>query len=321
MSKYVLKDYQCGFERGQVRIGRHVARNWIWPYAYNLEDLLRVHARPDFDPETRHYCFLGDEMVGYMFSIVTPPGEGEVSTATLDFPRLMPGHEGAAELLMERALETLQRKGVSRVVGRVTTMCPGDIRLAENAGFSISDWGYKVYYSYEMAWDKLDLPGDPAEEVDPEKDLDECAQIAARWYKRPPEWCRALLAEWHSAGIITHVGVREGKRWIAACMAAPNTVRPSTAAIYYIYAPDEHSLTPMLVSVVSQCVDYGVDNVIADLIHEHRQYEPVYQKLGFEKVAEWARCEKALATSDESWSITSCTDDHEHSLPQRRKER
>jgi hypothetical protein len=295
LHKYVLKEYQQGFEQDQVRIGEQVARNWIWPYAYDLEDLLTVHAQPDFDPDTRHYCFVGDEMVGYMFSVVTPSAEGEVSTANLEFPRLMPGHEEATELLMERALEILERKGVSRVVGRVTTMCPGDIRLAENTGFSISDWGYKVYYSYEMGWGKLDIPDDAAEEVDPEKDLEECAQIAARWYKRPPEWCRALLAEWHAAGIITHMGVREGKRWIAACLAAPNTVRPSTAALYYIYAPDEHSLEPMLAKAISQCVDRGIHNVIADLVNEHRQYEPVYQKLGFKKVAEWARCEKALA--------------------------
>ena len=256
---------------------------------------MKIHAQPDFDPDTRHYCFLDDEMVGYMFSLVTPLGDSAVSTANLDFPRMMPGHEQAAELLIERAFETLKKKGVSRVVGRVTTMCPGDIRLAEKTGFSISDWGYKVYYSYEMGWGRLNIPGDAAEEVDLEKDLDECAEIAAKWYKRPPEWCRSLLEEWHEAGIITHVGVREQGKMIAACMAAPNDVRPSTAAIYYIYAPDEHSLKPMLAKVVNKCVDYGVHNVIADLVNEHRRYEPVYQELGFKKVAEWARCEKTLA--------------------------
>jgi hypothetical protein len=294
MQKYVIKDYQKGYEEDQVRIGIQVARNWIWPYAYDLEGLLKVHAQPDFDPDTRHYCFLGDEMVGYMFSVVTPPGDDHVTSATLDFPRMMPGHEGAAELLVERAFKVLKRKGVSRVVGRVTTMCPGDIQLAERTGFSISDWGYKVYYSYEMAWGALSMPVDLAEAVDPEADLDECAQLAARWYKRPPAWCRSLLEEWHEAGIITHVGVREGGRLVAACMAAPNEVRPSTAAIYYIYTPDERSLKPMLAKVVNECADYGVHNVIADLIYEHRQYEPVYQALGFQKVAEWARCERAL---------------------------
>jgi tRNA A37 N6-isopentenylltransferase MiaA len=78
-------------------------------------------------------------------------------------------------------------------------------------------------------------------------------------------------------------------------MAAPNDVRSSTAAIYYIHTPDENCLKPMLAKVVGKCVDYGVRNVIADLVNDHRQYEPVYQELGFKKVAEWARCEKDLA--------------------------
>jgi hypothetical protein len=294
MQKYVIKDYQNGFELNQVRIGLEVARDWIWPYAYNLIDLLRVHAQSDFDPTTRHYCFLGDEMVGYTSFPVTSSGDGGISIANLDFPRMMSGHEQAAELLIEKAFETLRKMGVSRVVGRVTTMCPADVRLAEKMGFSINDWGYKVYYSYEMAWGRLACPNDVAGEVDPEEDLDECAGIAARWYKRPPEWCRSLLVEWHEAGIITHLGVREDGKLIAACMAAPNTVRSSTAAIYYIYAPDEYSLKPMLAGVVNKCIEHGVHNVIADLINEHRQYEPIYQNLGFKKVAEWARCEKIL---------------------------
>ncbi len=295
MQQYVIREYQKGYEHDQATIGKQVAYNWIWPYAYDVEGLLEIHARPDFDPHTRHYCFLGNEMVGYMVSAVAPSEQGDAPTANLDFPRMMPGHEPAAELLMERAFEALKKKGVSLITGRVTTMCPGDIDLAERTGFVISDWGYKVYYSYEMGWGKLDLASDAAEEVDPERHLDECARIAALWYKRSPEWCRSYLAEWHKEGIITHLGVRQQGRMIAACMAAPNTVRPSTAAMYYIYAPDEQSLKPMLVKVIAKCVDLGVRNVIADLINEHRPYEPVYEELGFRKVAEWARCKKALA--------------------------
>ena len=294
MRKYVIKDYQEWFERDQARIGQEVARNWIWPYAYDLEDLLKIHAQSDFDPDTRHYCFLDDEMVGYMVSIVIPSGEGDVSSASLDFPRMLPGHEGAAELLIETSFETLRKKSISRVVGRVTTMCPADIRLAEKAGFSISDWGYKVYYSYEMGWGYLDVPGEAVVDIDPGKDLEDCARIAALWYKQSPEWCLPRLQEWHAAGVIAHLGLRAQGRLIAACMTAPNPLRPSTAANYYFYTPDEHSLKPMLAKVVSKCIDFGTHYVIADLINEHRQYEPVYQELGFKKAAEWARCEKSL---------------------------
>lgn len=110
MQMYVIKEYQKGFEQDQVRIGREVARKWVWPYAYDYEGLLKIHAQPDFDPDTHHYCFWGDVMVGYMFSVVTPSSGDDVYSAHLDFPRMMPGHEQAAELLIERAFETLKKK-------------------------------------------------------------------------------------------------------------------------------------------------------------------------------------------------------------------
>ena len=137
MNKYVIKNHQSGFEQDQARIGIAVARDWIWPFAYDVDGLLKIQAQPDFDPETRHYCFLDGKMVGYMFSVVQPSGANSVTTANLDFPRMLPGHEQAAEFLIERAFEALGEKGVARITGRVNTMCPGDIRLAEKAGFSI----------------------------------------------------------------------------------------------------------------------------------------------------------------------------------------
>lgn len=137
MQQYKIKDYHEGYEEEQARIGQEVSRKWIWPYAYDLEDLREIHAHPDFDPNTRHYYFLGDEMVGYMFSVITPSQGDDPLTATLDFPRLLPGHEQAAELLLEKALIKLTKKGVTRVLGRVTTVCSTDIKLAEKMGFSI----------------------------------------------------------------------------------------------------------------------------------------------------------------------------------------
>jgi len=294
MNKYEIKNHQRGFEQDHARIALEVARDWVWPFAYDVNGLLKIHARPDFDPDTWHYCFLEGEMVGCMFSSILPTGESEIPTANLDFPRMLPGHEQGAELLIERAFEMLREKDVARITGRVTTMCPGDVRLAEQSGFSIKDWGYKVYYAYEMEWGKLTFPDGSAQEIDPEKHLDECAGIASKWYQRPADWCRSLLAEWHAEGLITHLGVRENGKLVAACMAAPNEIRPSTAAIYYIYTPDENHLKPMLAKVVNKCIGFGINNVIADLVNEHRPYEPIYQEMGFKKVAEWARCEKEL---------------------------
>ena len=60
-----------------------------------------------------------------------------------------------------------------------------------------------------MEWGKLDVSSQGAEEIDPAKDLEECAKIASHWYKRPADWCRSLLAEWHEEGVIAHVCVRD----------------------------------------------------------------------------------------------------------------
>jgi len=43
--QYSLKDYQKGFELDQARIGQEVAQDWIWPYAYDLDDLLDMHIK------------------------------------------------------------------------------------------------------------------------------------------------------------------------------------------------------------------------------------------------------------------------------------
>ena len=60
---------------------------------------------------------------------------------------------------------------------------------------------------------------------------------------------------------------------------------------YYIYAHDACSLRKMLGKVVHKCIAFGVQNVIADLVNEHRMYESEYQELGFKRAAEWARIE------------------------------
>lgn len=294
MNLYRVHAYQPGFESDHARVGADTARDWIWPYAYDEEALRNQTAQPAFDPDLWLYAFLGDVLVGYSCSSVTPPHEDEPATAVLDLPRVLPGHPEAAQLLMAEMIKTLRRKGITRVTSRVTTMCPQGIRLAGHAGFAIRDWGYKMYYAYETVSGKLDDDDVSAEMIDPTRDLDACAAIASRWYKRPPDWCRRHLEAWHDAGIIAHVGVRKQGRLVAACMAAANEIRPSTAALYYIVAPDKPQLRALVLRAVNACVDAGATDLIADLIHEHRAFEPVYRNLGFRKVADWARCERDL---------------------------
>jgi hypothetical protein len=295
MKTYVIKDYHKGVENDQALIGYQAAKHWVWPYAYDLDDLLAIHAQSGFDPETRHYCFWGEEMVGYIFSTISIDENREEYRATIDFPRMLPGHQQAADLLVKAAMERLKDKGVSCIVGRVTDMCPADIELAEKFGFSIFDWGYKLYYSYEMAQGELDYNCEGINDIDLDDPDSEILQQAVVSLKRPADWCKKLLADWHAYGMIAHLGVREQGKLVASCLVAPNLVRPTTAGIYCIYASDAASLRKMLGKVIQKCIASGTINLISDLINEHRVYESVYKDLGFEKVAKWARCELRIS--------------------------
>ena len=67
MGNYTIKNHRKGLEADHARIGIQIALNWLWPLAHDQEDWETMNAMPGFDPDTRLYCYLGDEMVGCMF--------------------------------------------------------------------------------------------------------------------------------------------------------------------------------------------------------------------------------------------------------------
>jgi len=295
MNEYAVCAYTPRFDADHMRIGAEAAREWIWPYAHDAESLERLHSLPSFDPDLWLYAILDDEVVGFVGAMLDSPSPDKPSTATIFFPRTMPSHGRASELLLQEILDMLARRGVARVTGRVTTMCPEEISLAGTAGFALQDWGYKLYYSYEAKRGHFPVSEASAGRVDLDRDLEACAELSSRWYKQSTKWCLEHLRARHDQGIIGHFCVRRDGEVIASCLTAPNEIRPTTAALYYIYAPDEMSLKALVSTAANACIEQGASNLVADLIHEHRAFEPVYQSLGFTKVAEWARCSKLLA--------------------------
>ena len=294
MNNYKIYTYQPGFDAEQAQIGIQVALEWTWPFAYDLDDLLKIHSQPEFDPETHLYCFLENEMVGYLTLTPLSTTETEGAILSINFPRMKSGIKTVAPLLMEKALEFARKKGFRKVVGRVSSMNPIEIHWVEQAGFKLYDWGHKVYYQYELAHGKINLTNDLVEPINPECDLEEIAELASHWYKQPPNWCLQKLQDWHQYGVIAHTGIRSNGKWVASCLTARNVLRHETAANYYIYTPDKESLSLLLSTTISHCYDQTINDLIADLINEHREFEPVYQKLGFRKVADWAKCELDL---------------------------
>ena len=59
MTDYEIKHYQEGFIENQVKIGTEASKEWQLFGQTGVERLKEVYAQPEFDPETRLYCFKG----------------------------------------------------------------------------------------------------------------------------------------------------------------------------------------------------------------------------------------------------------------------
>jgi hypothetical protein len=298
MTKYSIKPYQEGFDKEQAHIGLEVAKSWLWPLVHDEQDLKQIHTQANFDPETSWYCFDGNRMVGFISMSVYPSNSADNTKALLFFPRCLPGYEQASDLLIGHSLDVLRRKDFRKVETQVTTMIENSAALLEGCGFSPSQdrgWGYKVYYSYNMDQGELNVDAAHVYEVSTAGEYDESVELATIWYKKPKEWCKNHLDEWHATGeVITHPFIRYDGRMVASCMAAPNTVRKDTAAMYFVYVKGAEYLPPLLSRVVHGCIQKGCKTLIADLVNEHRGYGDIYQSLGFVKTADWAVYEKEL---------------------------
>ncbi len=298
MNKYSIKSYEQGFDEEQARIGFEVANSWLWPLAHDEQDLKRIHSQPNFDPESSSYCFDRTRIVGFISMSLPSPESSNGSKAVLFVPRCLPGYEETSDLLIEHSLEVLRKKRVRKVEIQVSTMFKNSSALLESRGFAPSQdrgWGYKIYYSYKMLQNELGVDARNVCEVKTSEEHDESAELATNWYKKPKDWCKNLLDEWHATGeVITHSFIKHRGRMVASCMAAPNNVCKDIAAMYFVYVKEVEYLPPLLSGVIHGCIQKRCNTLIVDLINEPRSYEDVYCSLGFAKSADWATYEKEL---------------------------
>lgn len=250
MNKYSIKSYKQGFDNEQVRFGFKVANSWLWPLAHDEQDLRRIHSQPNYDPETSWYCFDGNKMAGFISMSLPSPASNDNPKAVLFIPRTLPGYEDASNLLIEKSLEVLHKKGVRKVEIQISTMFKKEAALVKRWGFTPSQdrgWGYKIYYAYKMLQGELTVSAENVHEVTTSEDFDESADLATGWYKKPKDWCKNLLDEWHATGeVITHSFIRHAGKMVETCIAAPNNVRKDTAAMYFIYVKEVEYLPPLL---------------------------------------------------------------------------
>ena len=78
MSNYVIKSFQPEFIEQQVAVGQIVVKDWKYIDQTPAEQLQVTYSQPEFDPETRLYCFKEDKLVGFLTGKTMKDGEEEV---------------------------------------------------------------------------------------------------------------------------------------------------------------------------------------------------------------------------------------------------
>jgi hypothetical protein len=107
--------YKEEFLKDQVELVSKVTKNWD-NYGYpDLEQLKEVYSRETFTPDTRHYLFEEDKLIGFVASAVENKEE-DIQYGSIQYPfvdKSDPEERKKIESeLMNKAIETLKSNGV-----------------------------------------------------------------------------------------------------------------------------------------------------------------------------------------------------------------
>ena len=89
MSEYTMKPYNESFIEKQVEIGTSFSQKWIAYGQSSVEQVKEAYSRDTFIPDTRLYCFKGDEMVGYIGANIVDVEEEKRSHVILSILHLL----------------------------------------------------------------------------------------------------------------------------------------------------------------------------------------------------------------------------------------
>jgi len=283
MEEYTLKNYQKGFEQGQADIGYQVAQTWQFAHQTPAERLKVIYSEPGFDPETRHYCFKGNEMIGFLTSKVIEPKEDGRKRASLVFPSILPGHEDATDLLLNKAYSTLKEKGIEIVETYVSAISGNNYDLTQKWGYKhIKDNDNLVYILNGIDLKEI---GEKIEvrDFDPDKDLEKWLELVRNYDEISEETEKQLLQELNNeAGdILAHLVIEENGEMVGTTMIYRNDVKPNTANLPFTYVTETKYLHALAAKVKEIGKKENVDLFFVWLYRGRLQLKRHFDALNF----------------------------------------
>ncbi len=293
MTDYIIKTYQEEFIEDQVKIGTEVSKNWQLFGQTPVDRLKEAYSQPDFDPETRLYCFKGDEMIGFLTTRVIPEQEEGKTIATISPPMVLEGHEEAFSLLLSEGTKTLKNKGAEILRFFANDTWGESAVVPQKHGFEFKrDTGYLV--SQKMS----DISTiEVKEEVllyDKERDLDELVEIFVKELGMTEEQAvQNFEVIDTSENILGHFVIRKDNKIVARTFAQVNPEQ-NEAYVGYIYASEDKFRQELVSKIVNECKEKEVAELKSFLFGGMMEKLEDYKSMGFKQEGKSSMYEKNL---------------------------
>lgn len=297
---YVLKNYQEEFLEAQERVGKEATKDWKSFAQTPAEQLRQIYSQPDFDPETRHYCFKDGELVGFLPSAVLKEEGDGIKRANLEFPIVLPGHEEAEDLLFEKAIKVLKAKGISIVRTRVSEMWGKTVQLAARWGYTFAEELAILYTTDVDTAITKEIPGlEEVTDYDHGRDFEQMVDIFVRDYGMTPEQARTNFETIEKSGqVIAHLVIRKEGKITGRTLVLRYDKEPTRAYTTTIYAAEEGQRKMLLVKTLKKCKEKGIKKLDASIaghmLKSKDQFVGLYKSFGFTYRAAISMYEKKI---------------------------
>ena len=166
--EYRVEQYKEEFIEDQYRIAMEVSKDWNFYGPTTPQGLKQAYSVPDFDPQTRHYCFKNGTMVGFIVSRVLGEVDGKIK-ADMSYPMVLDGHDEVFDLLYKKAIATLRDKGVEIVNMEACDKWGSTLEFVEKSNFKLVKDKY-VLMDYNTANFNKEIKITNAKEYNDEQD-------------------------------------------------------------------------------------------------------------------------------------------------------
>ena len=148
-----LRNYKEEYIKDQVRLGFEATRDWVSTGQLPASVIKRIYnSNEDFTPETRHYAFKDDEMVGYVISAVDREIDG-IKEASMQFPKMPSKDKEIEKILMEKTLTVLKEKGANILWTRVEI----NSKTKDQMESFVEEYGFEFEYNNDYRRALIDL--------------------------------------------------------------------------------------------------------------------------------------------------------------------